>query len=363
MTEEQFLKHRLTIRLNFSLSDNSKIQKMLATIDGYKTAWSLTADFSPEFLKSLEISTLVSSTGSSTRIEGSKLSDDQVELFLRQTKMRKLETRDEQEVAGYLEMMRQIFDTYKEIELSERTIKQIHSVLLRYSVKDDKHRGGYKTQSNQVVAIDDQSKVVGIIFDPSTPENTPKEMTELLEWVIEALRNGIIHPLIILANFIFEFLSIHPFKDGNGRVSRVLTNLILLQQEYIFTKYIAHEKLVENTKVEYYMALRKATNSWKTEKEDVTPWLFYFLDVVRQQGDKAMLLTKQESTQNLLNENQLKVYNLFLNNYPELLGRKEISNQTGISIKTVEAIIKRLLVLKKIEKQGQGSGTKYILKR
>jgi len=363
MTEEQFLKHRLTIRLSFSLLDSSKIQKTLATIDGYKTAWSLTANLSPEFLKSLEISTLVSSTGSSTRIEGSKLSDDQVELFLRQTKMRKLETRDEQEVVGYLEMMRQVFDTYKEIEISERTIKQIHSVLLRYSTKDDKHRGGYKTQSNQVVAINDQSKVVGIIFDPSTPENTPEEMTELLEWFIEAFRNEIIHPLIILANFIFEFLSIHPFKDGNGRVSRVLTNLILLQQEYIFAKYVAHEKLVEDTKVEYYMALRKATNSWKSDEEDITSWLFYFLDIVRQQGDKAMLLTKQESTQSLLNENQLKVYNLFLNSYPNLLARREVSEKTGVNIKTVEAIIKRLLSLKKIEKQGRGSGTRYKLKR
>jgi len=363
MTEEQFLEHRLTARLNFSLSDNGKIQQIIATIDGYKLAWNLTSTLSLEFLKSLEKNTLVSSTGSSTRIEGSKLSDEQVELFLRQTKMKKLETRDEQEVVGYLEMMRQIFDIYKEIELSERTIKQIHSTLLRYSTKDDKHRGGYKTQSNQVVAINEQSEVIGIIFDPSTPENTPEEMKQLLVWVEEALRNRIIHPLIILANFIFEFLCIHPFKDGNGRVSRVLTNLILLQQEYVFAKYVAHEKLIEDTKIEYYMALRKATNTWKTDKEDVTSWLFYFLDIIRQQGDKVMLLTKQEATEHLLNENQSKVYNLFLNNHPNLLGRKAIAEKTGISIKTIEAIIKTLVSLKKIEKQGRGSGTKYKLKR
>lgn len=361
MTKEVFLNHRLTVRLNFSITDGGKIQKLLSAIDGYKTAWELSSGLSPEFLKSLEINTLISSTGASTRIEGSKLTDEQVELFLRQTKMRKLETREEQEVAGYLEMTRQVFDTYDEIEFSERTVKQIHSFLLRYSAKDEKHRGGYKTQSNQVVAMNDQSEIAGIIFNPSKPEETPNEMKELFEWVDKAFRNEIVHPLLILANFVFEFLSIHPFRDGNGRVSRILTNLVLLKQGYGFSKYVAHERLIEQTKVDYYMALRKATNTWKTDKENISPWLFYFLEILTNQGSKAMLLTKQKSVENLLSENQFKVYNLFLENNLNLLGRKEIAEKTGISIKTVEAVIGRLIELKKIQKQGQGRATKYKL--
>lgn len=361
MTKEVFLNHRLTVRLSFSITDGGKIQKLLSSIDSYKKAWELYSGLSIEFLKSLEINTLVSSTGASTRIEGSKLTDEQVELFLKQTKMRKLETRDEQEVAGYLEMMRQIFDAYEEIEFNERTVKETHSFLLRYSLKDEKHRGGYKTQSNQVVAMNDQSEIVGIIFDPSRPEDTPKEMKELFEWAEEAFRNEIIHPLLVLANFLFEFLSIHPFKDGNGRVSRVLTNLVLLKQGYGFSKYVAHEKLIEETKIDYYMALRKATNTWKTGKEDITHWFFYFLKILDTQGNKAILLTKQKSVENLLSENQVKVYNLFLENHLNLLGRKEIAQKTDISIKTVEAVIGRLMELKKIEKQGQGRATKYKL--
>ena len=376
MTQEEFLNHRLSKRLSFNLVDNGKIQQYLSQIDGVNKAWEVAGSLSPQFLSKLETNTIVSSTGASTRIEGSKLSDDQVERFLRQKSIRKLVvqpqvdrnksdlhlvTRDEQEVAGYLEMLSKIFQDYNEIELSELTIKQAHSILLKHSIKDDKHRGAYKTQSNQVVALESDGSIAGIIFDPSTPEETPREMKDLVEWTLEALQNKLIHPLIIIANFVFEFLSIHPFKDGNGRISRILTNLLLLQNGYSFTRYISNERLIEKTKVEYYMALRKTTNTWKTDKEDLTPWLFYFLEILQKQADLALDLAKEEQFEQLLSEKQNQVWQVFLTN--DTASRKELAEKTRLSVKTVEDTIRKLMDMKKLDRLGEGRATRYRVRK
>jgi len=185
-------------------------------------------------------------------------------------------------------------------------------------------------------------------------------MQELVEWAQEALQNKLIHPLIIIANFTFEFLSIHPFKDGNGRISRVLTNLLLLQNDYSFTRYISNERLVEQSKVEYYMALRKTTNTWKTDQEDLTPWLFYFLEILQKQGNLALKLAKEEQFEYLLSEKQQQVWQVFLTN--ETASRKELAEKTGLSIKTVEDIVRKLMNMKKLDRLGEGRATRYRVK-
>ena len=360
MNQDEFIAHRLSKRLVFNFIDNNKIQQLLSQIDSINKEWQISSSLSPQFLEKLETNTIISSTGASTRIEGSKLSDDQVEMFLRQTKMRRLETRDQQEVVGYLEMIKQIFEDFENIELEERIIKQTHSVLLRYSQKDDRHRGGYKTQSNQVVAVDGDGKIIGVIFNPSTVEETPIEMKDLIKWTKTALQNKLVHPLIVIANFVFEFLSIHPFKDGNGRISRILTNLLLLKSEYSFVRYISNERLIEKNKVEYYLALRKTTNTWKTVNEDLTPWLFYFLEILQKQGKLALDLTKSEEIEKLLSEKQQKVWKVVLES--TTTARKEIAEKTGLSVKTVEDTIKKLLRMNKIERLGEGRATRYKIK-
>ncbi|MEI6728521.1 MAG: Fic family protein [bacterium] len=360
MTQEDFINHRLSKRLIFNFVDNNKVHNLLSQIDSINKEWQISTTLSPQFLEKLQTNTIVSSTGASTRIEGSKLSDEQVELFLRQSKLRKLETRDQQEVAGYLEMIKRVFEDFESIELQERTIKQAHSVLLKYSQKDDKYRGGYKLQSNQVVAVDDQGQVVGVIFNPSNVEETPMEMKDLINWTKEALENNLVHPLLVISNFVFEFLSIHPFKDGNGRISRILTNLLLLKNRYSFVKYISNEKLVEKSKVEYYLALRKTSNTWKTDKEDLTPWLFYFLDVLQKQGELALDLTRNEEVERLLSDKQLQVWKAILAS--ETIGRKEIAEKTGLSLKTMESTTKKLMIMNKIERVGEGRASRYRVK-
>ena len=181
-------------------------------------------------------------------------------------KITAFKTRDEQEVFGYYEALDLILDHAKEIDLSEAYIKQLHGILLRYSDKDQRHRGGYKMLSNQVVAnYPDGSQRV--IFNTTAPHLTETQMYEMVGWVGDALEAGTIHPLLVVGLFIYEFLSIHPFQDGNGRLSRLMTTLLLLKMGYDFAQYVSLENIIEQRKADYYRALMAGQQYRSTEKE------------------------------------------------------------------------------------------------
>ncbi|MCP5197420.1 MAG: Fic family protein [Gammaproteobacteria bacterium] len=207
---------------------------LVAELDEFKGAWRALGTLAPERLKALRRIATLESIGSSTRIEGSKLTDREVERLLAHLQIRTFETRDEQEVAGYAEVMETVFQAWEDIPVTENHIRQLHRDLLRYSVKDERHRGEYKTLSNSVAAFDEEGRPVGIVFETATPFDTPRRMTELLAWVNEAREFGRLHPLLRVAVFIVVFLEIHPFQDGNGRLSRVFTTLLLLQAGYAY---------------------------------------------------------------------------------------------------------------------------------
>jgi Fic family protein len=353
--------NRFSKRLYFTNENSLVVQNLLAKIDEAKGYWLAFESLSPDFLNTLQRTVIVSSTGSSTRIEGSNLSDEVVEKLLREAKIRKLSTRDEQEVAGYLELIKNVFDAYQNIAISESTIKQFHQILLGYSEKDEKHKGKYKFGPNRVEAIDHKGNVVGVIFDPTPPYLVEKEMGELVEWTNTELEKRAFHPLLVISNFIYEYLAIHPFQDGNGRSSRILTNLLLLKSGYDFAKYVSHEKIVEDLKIEYYLALKKSTTTWKTETENIFPFVEFFLSVVAKQGEMAVALTKEDKVELSLAPQQLKVWDLFKNN--KEYSRSEIATDLGLSVKTVDKAIIRLLELNKIQKIGRGRAIKYVDKR
>jgi Fic family protein len=352
MSENRFEK-----RLQFDPKTSQEIAKLLARIDECKGYWEAFSLLSPEYLKRMKHAVIVSSSGSSTRIEGAHLSDEEVEQLLRDAKVRRLHTRDEQEVLGYLDTIKEVFESWEAMKFSENIIKHIHASALKYSEKDSRHKGEYKFAPNRVEAVDATGKVVGIIFDPTPPFLTPKEMQELTEWTQEQFRKTTLHPLLIIANFIYEFLAIHPFQDGNGRTSRILTNLLLLKQGYGFVPYVSHEKLIEDNKVDYYVALKKSTTTWKKGNESINPWMLFILRMVAAQGEMAVALTKEDHTEHLLSSNQLAVWKAFQN--VETLSRKEIAEQTGINIRTVDQSLAKLLSLKKIAKLGEGRATRY----
>lgn len=349
-------KNRFDARMDFLEITPGVFQKIIE-IEKYSTYWKTYKSLSPEYLGNLKKSVLVSSTGSSTRIEGSSLTDDQIEEMMLKFNMTKFSDRDQQEVAGYFEIIKHIFSAFDSISFSEGTILQFHEMSMKYSEKDKQHKGRYKHKPNKVVLVKD-GKELGVIFNPTEPHLVQGEMIELLEWTKKAFENGRYNPLLVIGNFIFEYLSIHPFEDGNGRTSRLLTNLLLLKQGYEFVPYVSHEKIIEENKAEYYKSLRKSSQFWKTkEDENISHWILFFLKVVEMQGKRAEEITTKEDPEIFLSPDQTKVWRCFAKK--EEWSRKELSEENNISPNSIDKIFQKLEKMKKIEKIGAGRATRW----
>jgi Fic family protein len=219
----------------------------------------------------------VESVGASTRIEGARLSDREVDLLLSNLDLGSFRTRDEQEVAGYAEATNLVFESWPEIPLTENHIKQLHGVLLKHSHRDEHHRGEYKTLPNNVEAFDQHGRSVGVIFETASPSDTARLMQELVGWTVRELDGNKHHPLLVIAAFIVRFLAIHPFQDGNGRLARVLTNLAILRTGYTYAPYSSMERVIEENREQYYRALRSAQGTLDKDESRLMDWVRFFL--------------------------------------------------------------------------------------
>jgi Fic family protein len=251
--------------------------KLVAEVDEFKGRWEALHTLSPERLRALRLVATIESIGSSTRIEGVKLSDREVEALLSNLEQYAFKSRDEEEVAGYAEAMDFIFQSWQDLSLTENYIKQLHAVLLKFSKRDEHHRGEYKKQPNNVVAYDGEGREIGVIFETTPPFQTPWEMEELVRWTNQALDERAVHSLLAIAAFVVRFLAIHPFQDGNGRLSRILTTLLLLRSGYAYVPYASLESVIEENKDLYYAALRRTQRTLKDERPDWEPWLLFGL--------------------------------------------------------------------------------------
>lgn len=260
-----------------SITITPEILGMISRIDEFKGSWRALGTLAPERLKALRHVATIESIGSSTRIEGSKLTNSQVEALLAKLEIQSFETRDEQEVAGYANVMELLFSSWESIPFNENHITQLHRDLLAHSTKDERHRGKYKTHSNTVAAFDAEGKQVAVVFETATPFDTPRLMQELVEWVRYMRSTESLHPLLIVAVFVVVFLEIHPFQDGNGRLSRVLTTLLLLQAGYAYVPYSSLESVIEQNKQAYYVALRQTQGTIRTEEPNWQSWITFFL--------------------------------------------------------------------------------------
>jgi Fic family protein len=260
-----------------------EILALIAQIDEFKGAWRAFGSLAPERLLALRHIATVESVASSTRIEGSKLTNAEVSTLLGKLKIKEFSTRDEQEVAGYADVMELLFASWENITFNENHITQLHRDLLAYSTKDEHHRGKYKTISNSVAAFDADGQQVAVIFETATPFDTPRLMRELIDWVRYARDNKALHPLLIVAVFVVVFLEIHPFQDGNGRLSRILTTLLMMQLGYAYVPYSSLESIIEQNKQGYYLALRQTQGSIRTDAPNWQPWLVFFLNSLSSQ--------------------------------------------------------------------------------
>ena len=335
----------------------SEIWSKITQIDELKGQWIAGARLSPQVLGRLKRSVLITSTGASTRIEGARLSDEDVEKLMRGIDIQKFTDRDKQEVKGYYELLENVFDSWKNLRFNESTVKHFHKELLKHVKKDETHRGDYKKTENKVHMLNAAGESLGVLFDTTPAYLTPKETQELVEWTQEALAEKKYHPLLIVGNFLVEFLQIHPFEDGNGRLSRVLTNLLLLKEGYLYMPYISHEKLVEDNKPEYYLALRQSQKTFKAESETIIPWLDFFFIIFLKQSKMAVELLSKENIEKLLSKKQLSIWQ-YLQTVEEA-APGEIAKKAKVARPTVSQALDKLLRLKKVERIGLGRSTRY----
>ncbi len=334
------------------------IVALLSEIEGMRGEFTSGLRMIPEAVMNLKRSTLITSAGASTRIEGSRLSDLEVEKIMRGLFFSKFADRDVQEVQGYLETLQNVFDSYETLSLREGIIQGLHKQLLKYSVKDERHRGDYKKKENTVGIVGPDGKVLHVMFQTTPAYLTPKEMQELVDYTNHAFQEKRFHPILIISNFIIEFLKIHPFEDGNGRLSRVLSNLLLLKFGYLFTHYVSHEQIIERRKDEYYLALRKSQKTFKTKEDTISPWLNFFFSVLQEQGKKAISYLDEEQIQDILSPKQTAVLN-YLSKASEA-APSEVVKATGVALGTVRQSLDCLVKRGLLKRVGRGRATRYV---
>ena len=341
---------------------NQEILTLIAGVDEFKGAWRALGTLAPERLAALQRVATIESIGSSTRIEGSKLSNREVEQLLSNLEVTSLATRDEQEVAGYAELMNLVFSSWQEIPFTENHIKQLHQTLLRHSEKDARHRGSYKTHPNHVAAFDENGKQIGIVFQTATPFDTPRLMTNLVAWVNRENEAARLHPLLIIAVFTVVFLEIHPFQDGNGRLSRVLTTLLLLQAGYVYVPYSSLESVIEQNKEAYYLALRQTQATIRTEKPDWQPWLLFFLRSLTEQVRRLERKVEREKiVLAALPELSLKIVEFVREHGRITMG--EVIQLTGANRNTLKQHFRALVKRGTLSQHGSGRGVWYSLRQ
>lgn len=338
--------------------------KKIAEIDTFNGSWNSGGiKIKPEQLKAMKRIATIESVGSSNRIEGNKLNDTDVETVFDRISRKSFQTRDEQEVAGYADLLSIIFENYKEINLSENYIRQLHKILLSYSDKDERHRGEYKKASNRVAAFDANGKEIGTIFETATPFDTPRLMQELVDWTNTNFKDGYFHPIITIGVFVVHFLSIHPFSDGNGRLSRALTTMLMLQHGYNYMPYASMESIIEASKDSYYRALRGTQKTIWTDKVNYEPWLTFFITALVKQKrhleEKIAMAQKADTTR--ISKAEQAVLDLFKDktnrSVPEMA---EALNKNSETVKkTVQTLVKKDL----LKKQGSTKGAYYILNK
>ena len=344
-----------------SLKITPEIISLISGIDEFKGAWRALGALSPERLTVLQQVATIESIGSSTRIEGSRLTDREVRQFLSNLRIQRFDTRDEQEVAGYADVMNLIFQSWPEITLTENHIKQLHRDLLKHSAKDFHHRGEYKKISNNVAAFK-EGKQIGIVFETATPFDTPRRMKELIDWTNETLEKKRLHPLLVIGIFIVVFLEIHPFQDGNGRLSRALTTMLLLRAGYVYVPYSSLESIIEKNKEGYYLALRQTQKTIRLKNPQWQQWISFFLSSLLQQTKNlGIKIEKEKIVFSTLPEISTQILEMVHAHGRITVGA--MAKLTGVSRNTLKDHFRQLTEKNHLELQGRGRGAWYTLKK
>lgn len=351
--------------MHLTLNDTSfsftlEIVTQLLEIEEFKGGWKAYGNLAPERLTELKRIATIESIGSSTRIEGAKMSDADVSRILAGLSTQSFRSRDEQEVAGYALLMNQIFESWEDMPLTENVIKQMHSTLMKASSKDERHRGAYKTVENNVAAFDSQGRQIGVVFETASAFETPRCMQELIDWTNLRLEEKRLPALIVIGMFIVCFLAIHPFQDGNGRLSRALTILMLLRAGYVYVPYSSLESVIEASKQSYYVTLRTTQKTLQNDDPNWNVWLEYFLSSLVKQIRNLKKKIENEHLLRTMPELSLRIIELIKANGPS--GIRGMASALKVNLYTMRDHCKRMVEEGHLVMVGSGRATKYALK-
>lgn len=286
----------------------------LGQIDEMKGRWLASLEMDPKILEGLKASVIVFNSSASARIEEVKILDKDL---LHALKGRNHLTKgnhsehDFKEAKGNAFLLGIIFSNYHSLKISEEEILNFHKLLYKFSEKNHGHAGRYKNSDNVLGEKRDDGKV-SVVFETSAPYLIPAKISELCSWYNTEIKKNEIHPILIILNFIYEFLTIHPFRDGNGRLSRALTELLLLKNGYNYVKFIQLDPLIEKTSINYYTSLRNSQISYGKENEDIFPWINYMIEVLDEQARQARKVLEDKLPHNTLDDLQREVFELFM---------------------------------------------------
>lgn len=339
----------------FKITIDWELIRMISHIDRFDASWTSIEKREGQSLKQLKTIATVRSVGASTRIEGSKMSDEEVEVLLKEIDITKIVDRDSQEVVGYFETLDLISESYQDIPITESSLKNLHNILLKYSEKDQWHKGDYKQHSNAVEAKlpDGTRQIIFQTTEPGFP--TQDAMRFLIDWY---LNDSVTHPLVKCALFAYEFVSIYPFQDGNGRLSRLLATLLLLKNGYKWIQYVSFEHEIESRKTAYYRVLRDCQA--QRPQEDVTEWIQFFFHSLANIQNQLMMKLESKGVETNLSPREKSILT-FIGHHAGCKSG-EIAKKLGIPSPTVKRILPELIHLNLIEKFGTGPGTNYSVK-
>ncbi|MBF0315206.1 MAG: Fic family protein [Oligoflexia bacterium] len=343
---------------------NNKLTKILMEIERFHGKFQASKLFTPHFVTELKKTTIITSSGASTRIEGAILTDDEIKKFVSNgCKISKMSSRSEREVAGYVKALNYIYKHYNEIEVTEKNLRELHQILTSELTSDQlpkKQRGAYKDITNHVIEknLDTGKETIWFKTTPPGPM-TETAMRDLVDNFNKFKQSEEIHPIILIAIFIVHFLGIHPFRDGNGRLSRLISVWLMLKFGYLWIQFTSHEKVIEDNKENYYLSLRETQNTFQAKKVNYDRWLYFFITVILKQTQIIQSILQKQSPVSAMNKNEQLVYEIIKSNHKCNIGF--ILDQVEMTRAGLKTLLKRLIEQRIIKVEGVGKGSKYYI--
>ena len=334
---------------------DNEILAYVAQIHEYKGKQDLYLRQKPVELNRLIEIAKIQSTESSNQIEGIVTTNARLKQLVEDKTTPR--NRDEEEILGYRNVLNIVHEAYEAIPVRSNYILQLHGEMLKHTAFS--YAGKYKTTPNEIdMMLENGEKVV--LFKPLEPYETPDAVERLCNEYNKAIGDGIVDPLILIPNFILDFLCIHPFNDGNGRMSRLLTLLLLYRSGYIVGQYISIEKAIADTKETYYEVLQNADQNWYEGENDPKPFIKYMLGIILKcyrEFEKRLTISEKSGAKSTAYD---IVKNFALDTIGTFTKRDVMESCPSLGSSSVELALKKLVEDKTIKRIGKGRASKYV---